>query len=90
MPQSLSQVYVHITFSTKDRTPWIDDNIMPEMFKYIGGVCKNLKCYPMQVGGFNNHIHMLCQLSRVITQAKLMEEVKKNSSLWVKKQGSKY
>ena len=57
MSQSLSKVYVHITFSTKKRYPFIDNAIEQELWSYIGGVCKELECNPIRVGGHNEHIH---------------------------------
>lgn len=90
MPQSLSKVYVHITFSTKYRRNLIDDEIEEELFNYLGGICKALECYPIQVGGYKNHIHIACMLSRKITQAKLLEELKKCSSKWIKTKDNKY
>ncbi|MEN8121982.1 MAG: IS200/IS605 family transposase [Bacteroidota bacterium] len=90
MPQSLSKVYVHITFSTKNRQNLIDDNIKDKLFEYLGGICKKLECNPVKVGGYKNHVHILCVLSKKITQIKLLEEVKKSSSQWIKTQSSKY
>lgn len=85
MPQSLSRVYVHITFSTKNRLPLIDQNIEQELYTYLGGVCQSLECHPLQVGGYINHVHILCTLSKKITQIKLLEELKKRSSKWIKR-----
>jgi putative transposase len=90
MPQSLSKVYVHIVFSTKHRQNFIDKNIEESLFAYLGQTCKNKKCNPIQVGGYQNHVHILCTLSRTITQAKLLEELKKQSSKWMKLQGDAY
>lgn len=90
MPQSLSKVYVHITFSTKNREALIDDNIAPRLYDYLGGICKSLACHPIQIGGHKDHIHILCMLSRKITQALLLEEVKKRSSKWMKTIDAKY
>ncbi|RLD68761.1 MAG: IS200/IS605 family transposase [Bacteroidetes bacterium] len=90
MPQSLSKVYVHITFSTKNRQNLIDDDIKNKLFEYLGGICKKLECNPVKVGGYQNHIHILCILSKKITQIKLLEEVKKSSSKWIKTQSTKY
>jgi len=58
MAQSLSKAYVHITFSTKNRYPFIGDNIEKELWSYIGGICKALECYPIRVGGHNDHVHV--------------------------------
>ena len=90
MLQSLSKVYVHITFSTKNHQSIIDDKIKTLLFEYLGGVCKGLECNPVQVGGYKNHIHILCLLSRKITQMKLLEELKKQSSKWIKTKGDEY
>jgi len=90
MPQSLVKNYIHITFSTKHRQPYIDDKIEVELFKYLGGICKNLECNPVIVGGFKNHVHILCLLSRKIALMKLIEEVKSHSSKWIKTKGIQY
>ena len=80
MPQSLSKVYVHITFSTKNRQYLIDDNIETSLYEYLGGICRGLECNPVKVGGHKNHVHVLCLLSRKVAQMKLLEELKKQSS----------
>jgi REP element-mobilizing transposase RayT len=90
MAQSLSKVYVHITFSTKLRRNIIIEAIQESLFNYIGGICKGLECNPIRVGGHKNHIHILCLLSKKITQIKLLEEVKKQSSKWIKKQDDNF
>ncbi|MBN1185038.1 MAG: IS200/IS605 family transposase [Bacteroidales bacterium] len=90
MPQSLSKVYLHITFSTKHRQHLIGDEISSFLFEYIGGICKGLECYPIKIGGHSDHIHALCLLSKKVTQIKLLEEIKKQSSKWVKTKGKQY
>jgi len=84
MSQSLSKVYVHLTFSTKGRHPFIDHTIQERLWQYLGGICKGLECNPIQIGGYKDHVHILCLLSKKITQMKLVEEVKKQSSKWIK------
>ncbi|TDN99898.1 IS200/IS605 family transposase [Sunxiuqinia elliptica] len=90
MPQSLSKVYLHITFSTKQRKKLIDKDIQTKLFEYLGGICKGLVCNPVRVGGTIDHVHILCTLSRKISQAELIEALKKNSSKWMKTQGQRY
>lgn len=90
MSQSLSEVYVHITFSTKKRYPFIDENIKEELWTYVGGLCKTLECNPVRVGGYHDHIHICCILSKKITQIKLLEDIKKESSRWIKTKGQRY
>jgi REP element-mobilizing transposase RayT len=64
MGQSLVNNFVHITFSTKNRVPLISEAIEDELYSYIGGICKNLECYPIKIGGFYDHIHILTLLSK--------------------------
>ncbi len=90
MPQSLIRNYLHITFSTKNRYPFIDSEISEELYRYLGGICKNLECNPIIVGGYTDHIHMLCLLSQKIPLMKLIEQVKSHSSKWIKTKNSKY
>ena len=90
MPQSLSKVYVHITFGTKHRQKLIDDSIENALFNYLGGICKRLGCSPVRIGGYQNHVHILCLLSRKISVMDLLEELKKSSSKWMKQQGDSY
>jgi len=81
---------MHITFSTKGRYPFIDKDISEELYSYLGGICKNLECNPIIVGGHEDHIHILCLLSRKIALMKLIEEVKSHSSKWIKTKNIKY
>jgi len=90
MPQSIAYNYSHITFSTKYRYPFIDENIQEELFQYIGGICKNMGFNPIKIGGYKDHVHILCVLSRKIALMKLIEEVKSHSSKWIKTKGPQY
>jgi len=87
MPQSLSKVWVHLIFSTKHREPLIGPEIRPRLHAYMVGILDNLKSPSLQTGGVADHVHILCLLSRTISQAELVEEVKKSSSKWMKAEG---
>ncbi len=84
MGQSLVKQYIHIIFSTKRQEPLTLNSIENELFAYIGGICKNLECFPIIIGGYKNHIHVLCLLSKKIALMKLVEEIKSHSSKWIK------
>ena len=90
MGQSLNKIYVHLVFSTKHRNPLITDSIQEELFSYLGGICKGLECNPIQVGGYRDHVHILCLLSKKIVVMKLVEEVKSHSSKWIKTKCSEF
>jgi putative transposase len=90
MGQSLVKNYIHIIFSTKYRQNLIYPPVEVELHKYLGGICKALECQPLIVGGFTDHIHILCILSKKIALMKLVEEVKSHSSKWIKPKGPEY
>ena len=42
MPQSLCKIYLHLVFSTKGRTPLLQNaELRAEVHRYLGGVCRN-------------------------------------------------
>ena len=91
MPQSLSAVYIHLVFSTKERRPLLRDQLLREdLHAYLGSVSKQLECPTLKVGGVADHVHLLCRFSRTITQAEWVKELKRVSNLWLKEQGDEY
>ena len=90
MGQSLVKNYIHIVFSTKHRRPLIHPPVEEELHKYLAGICKKLECSPLIVGGYTDHIHILCLLSKKIALMKLVEEIKSHSSKWIKSKGPEY
>ena len=72
MPQSLSQILLHVVFSTKDRRPLLRDRAFrDEMHRYLGGILNGLDCPSLIVGGVEDHVHLLCALSRALLPAAL-------------------
>lgn len=90
MGQSLVKNYIHIVFSTKGRRPWIKAPVESELHAYLGGVCNKLQCTVIKVGGYVDHVHILCMLSPKIALMKLIEEIKSHSSKWIKSKGEAY
>jgi len=87
MPRSYSSVYIHLVFSTKDRTPFLKDRaIREELFRYLGGVSNRLDCRPVIVGGAFDHVHILAALGKSTSQADWVKELKRVSTDWVREQ----
>src|SRR6266849_2020178 len=81
MPQSLSAVYIHLVFSTKERRPFLRDEVdRRSLHAYLGAVAKDLDCRPLKVGGAGDHVHSLRRLARTITQAEWVKEANRISS----------
>ena len=84
MSQSIYQGYTHFIFSTKYRDPLILPDYEKEIFSYIGGISNHVGSQTLSVGGFLDHVHILCKMSKNISVAEYMKKVKGNSSKWVK------
>jgi putative transposase len=85
MAQSLSRILLHLVFSTKERRPFLRDHTFRnEMHHYIGGVLNGFDCPPIIVGGVEDHLHVLCVLSRTCAPADMVKEIKRSSSPWIK------
>ena len=91
MPQSLARVVLHVTFSTKNRAPFLKGaDLRKRLHAYMAGVLQKIGCDPILIGGVEDHVHLLCNLSRTVTIAELVEEAKKAPSRWMKDQGPQY
>jgi REP element-mobilizing transposase RayT len=85
MPQSLAKVIVHIVFSTKNRTPWLRDvDLRKELYAYQGTILKKIDSPALLINGVEDHIHILCLLSRKVAIMDLVQEVKTETSKWLK------
>ncbi len=90
MAQSLSKVLLYIIFSTKTREPWLDSNVRPRMHAYLATICRDAGTDFVRVGGVSDHVHIVTTLARTLSQAQLIEEIKKASSKWVKALDARY
>jgi putative transposase len=90
MPQSLSSILIHLVFSTKNREPFLTANIDVELYPYLASIFKALKSPALIINGTADHLHTLLSLSRVITIADVVEEVKTESSKWIKTKGREF
>ena len=91
MPQSLAKVLIHMVWSTKHRTPWLkDQEVRKDLYAYMATVLRNMDSPALIINGVDDHVHVLCLLSRKFTMAQLFEAVKADSSKWIKSQGEAY
>jgi REP element-mobilizing transposase RayT len=88
VPQSLSNVLLHLAFSTKHRQPLLRaPHLRDVMTGYLIGTLRNMRCPSLIVGVVEDHVHILCNLHRTVAIAKLVEEVKTSSSVRIKQEG---
>ncbi len=84
MAQSLCKIYLHIIFHTKTTSPVVDWEHVPQLHAYIGALVKTTGCKVISVGGVEDHVHVLVLFSKTESVAHVVEEMKRNSSRWVK------
>jgi REP element-mobilizing transposase RayT len=87
MPQSFALNLVHLVFSTKGRQRFLTPEINPELWAYQAVVLNELLSPAVVIGGHEDHVHILFRLSKSHTLIKVIEEVKKSSSKWLKTKG---
>lgn len=83
MPQSLSNILIHLVFSTKDRQPWIVDDWRDELHGYIGGIIRRHGSDLIAAGSVEDHIHLLFPLPRTVAVSELVKEIKSGSTRWI-------
>ncbi len=75
MAQSLTQIYLHLVFSTKRRVPLLQDKTLREkVHAYLWGACKNLDSPSIAIGGIEDHVHVLCRQSKNQSVSNLVRE----------------
>ena len=85
MAQSLSRIWTHLIFSTKDRFPFLSDaDVRHDVYAYLATVLRSHDCETLIVNGTGDHVHALFNLSRKHSVATIVKEIKRTSSGWVK------
>ena len=89
MSHTYTNLITHNVFSTKERRPLLNDDIKPELHKYLGGLVKELKGKPIKIGGMPDHVHVLASLPPTISTSDAMRFIKANSSKWLSEKFNK-
>ncbi len=83
MPGTYSQILLHIVFSTKERQPWITSEIASRLYPYMGGIIRAEKGVLYEIGGIEDHVHLLIRWRPDRAVSDLMRTVKAQSSKWI-------
>jgi len=90
MPQSLTRLYAHLVFSTRHRKPLLDETIRPRVHAYLANAIRGMDSRYVVVGGVADHVHILFDMNKMLAPVDFVEEVKRESSKFVKTLGPKY
>lgn len=83
MAHALVQNFMHIVFSTKDRLKSIAKEKQARTWAYLAGICKEERIFVHEIGGMEDHVHMLIQLPPTISLADAVLTIKASSSKWM-------
>ena len=80
MGRSLSILWVHVIFSTKNREPLINAENEPFIFSNIKEALNKMNCRLLSINGVEDHIHILFQLHPSVCLADCIKQIKASTS----------
>jgi REP element-mobilizing transposase RayT len=70
-------------WSTKERLPLITPGLQKRLWSYLGGIARANKMTAIEIGGVEDHIHVLLSLPSTLSISKAIQLLKGNSSKWI-------
>ncbi len=80
---SFTNLLYHVVFSTKERQPWLDEDMRPRVFAYLGGLVRGVEGIALLVNGMPDHVHILAKLRQDQALSDVVRHIKANSSGWI-------
>jgi putative transposase len=80
---SFVRIWVHIVFSTKNREPYLTEEVRNLVRDHIWENCLKQKIFIQAINGYTDHMHCLISLGREQTIAKVSQLIKGESSHWI-------
>jgi putative transposase len=90
VPQSLSSILLHLIFGTKHREPLVTAQVEPALHGYMAGILQEIQCPALTIGGMPDHVHVLFLLARTRSVSDVVQDLKTDSSKWIKTQGPSF
>ncbi|HLZ54962.1 MAG TPA: IS200/IS605 family transposase [Verrucomicrobiae bacterium] len=75
--------YFHCIFSTKDRRALIRPELRERLWPFLGGIARQNKMKAIEIGGVEDHIHILLSLPSTMAISKALQLIKGGSSKWI-------
>jgi REP element-mobilizing transposase RayT len=76
MSHSLTKIWIHLIFSTKDRAPLINSSIETRVYQYLAEQLRQLGCTPKRINGMPDHVHILFRLTPLKAIADVVKQTK--------------
>ncbi|MFA6958047.1 MAG: IS200/IS605 family transposase [Thermoanaerobaculia bacterium] len=78
-----TSVALHVVFATKERRRSLTPEIRDHLFPYLGGIVRDQGGFPITIGGIEDHVHALFEISAVAPISTILRELKGSSSRWI-------
>ena len=82
---SFIRIWVHCVWTTKDRIPYLRDQIRQNVISHIRENAKLKGIYIDHINGYNEHLHTLISLGGKQNTSDIMQKIKGESSSWINK-----
>lgn len=83
MPNTYSQILIHVVFCVKGRANLIDKNWRGELHRYISGIITSKGQKSIIVNGVADHIHCFIGIKPSMSLSELIRDIKNNSSKFI-------
>lgn len=80
---AFASCYLHCVWSTKERRRIITPDLQQRLWPYLGGIARANKMTAIEIGGVEDHVHILLALSSTLSISKAVQLLKGNSSKWI-------
>jgi putative transposase len=75
--------YFHCVFSTKERHRLITPELRERLWPFLGGIARQNKMKAIEIGGMEDHVHILLSLPSTMAISKALQLIKGGSSKWI-------
>lgn len=83
LPNSYTQNFYHVVFSTGHRENLITPELEERLFPFIGGIVRDLRCTLVAINGMPDHMHLLVRFRNDLAISDLVRHIKSRSSAWI-------
>ena len=83
MANTYTSLHYHLIFSTKNRERWIDQDIEQRIWEYLGGIARQNDMKALQIGGVEDHVHLVVGIPATLAVSKALQLLKGGSSKWI-------
>ena len=80
---SFTQLGYHVVFATKFRKTWIKPDKQSRIYQYVGGIVRDFGGSLLEIGGIEDHVHLLVNIPPTLTVSDAVRTIKASSSKWI-------